>query len=102
MAEQVYIPPTPGEAVDNEDEPVSDEVVVLLEANSNRTSALIFNTGDGDMRVTTDGSDPTPTRGKPVGKGSCLSMSGPRCSAAAVKAIRSGDVDTTANASEVN
>lgn len=101
MDDTVYIPETPGDAIDNEDLPVSDEVVVLLEANPERKSALIINVGAAPMRVTTDGTDPTATRGKPVGVGSYISLTSPFCPIDVVKAVRQGVVDTAANASEV-
>jgi hypothetical protein len=98
----VYVPQVSGEAIDNDDVTVSDEVAVLLEANPNRKSALIINTGPEDMRVTTDGSDPTPTHGKPIGAGESLILTMPFCPAGPVKAVRQGATDTAANASEVN
>ena len=103
MAETVYMPPDAGVAVDNDDVAVTDEAggTVLLEANSNRVSALIINTGNGSMRVTTDGSAPSATHGKPLGPGGVLSLSSPYCPVDAVKAF-SADPGTTANASEVN
>jgi len=103
MSETVYMPPDAGVAVDNDDVPVTDDAegTVLLEANASRVSALIINTGNGSMRVTTDGSEPTATHGKPVGPGGVLSLSSPYCPVAEVKAF-SADPGTTANASEVN
>lgn len=98
----VYVPPIPGTAVDNDDVSVSDEVVILLEANPSRRSALITNVGDEDMRVTTDGSDPSATHGKLIPAGSSLSMSSPYCPTDEVKAIRATAADTSANASEVS
>lgn len=102
--QETYHPKSTGEAHDNNDVVVDDTVggVTLLEANEWRKSALIINTGDSDMRVTTDGTDPTPTRGKLVVAGASLELSSPYCPTAAVKAIRSGTVNTTANASEVD
>lgn len=93
--------PSSREPVDNDDVPVTDEVVILLEANRYRKSALIQNLGGAPMRVTTDGSDPTPTHGKHLGGMSDLSLSEP-CSSLQIKAVREGAVDTTANASEVS
>lgn len=103
MSDTVYVPPFPGEAIDNDDVAVDDTVggVVLLEANPNRKSALIMNTGEGDMRVTTDGSAPTATHGKPVPVSGWLILSHPYCPIGEVKAIRQGTTNTTANASEV-
>ena len=104
MEDVVYTPPKPGIAVDNDDVPVDNTSggVTLLDANPNRKSALIINTGAGDMRVTTDGSDPTATHGKLVDAGGSLSMVYPYCPVETVKAIRVGSTNTTANASEVN
>ena len=103
MAETVYVEPDPGVAVDNDDVSVTDEPggVVLLEANPYRRSALIINTGNGSMRVTTDGSEPTATHGKPCGPGGFVSLSYPFCPIEEVRAF-CADPGTTANASEVN
>lgn len=101
MSDIVYVPEIPGTATDNDDVTVDDQVTTLLEANSNRKSALIINVGDEPMRVTTDGTDPTPTHGKPVGGGSTLTLTGPYCPDGPVLAIREGAANTTANASEV-
>lgn len=94
--------PSTGEAHDNDDVTVSNAVEELLAANEYRKSALIVNTGEATMRITTDGSDPTPTHGKPIPAQGALSLSSPFCPTAAVKAIREGGTDTTANASEVD
>ncbi len=102
MSDVVYVPPTPGVPVDNDDVTVSDSIEVLLEANKYRKSALIVNMGDGDIRVTTDGSDPTPTHGKPLGAGNFLRLESPYCPTEAVKAIRQDTDDASVNASEVN
>lgn len=93
-----------GDANDNDDVVVDATVggVVLLAANSGRKSALISNVGAATMRVTTDGSDPTPTHGKQLVAGASLSLSSPYCPTAAVKAIREGGTNTSANASEVS
>ena len=93
-----------GEANDNDDVAVDGTVggVILLAANPARKSALIINTGDADMRVTTDGSAPTATHGKLVGSGAALSLSSPYCPTKEVKAIRQTSTSTTANASEVD
>lgn len=103
MSDTVYVPPTPGTAVDSDDVTVDDTAggVVLLQANPDRKSALIINTGDGSMRVTTDGTAPTATHGKLVDAGGYLSLSSPYCPSGEVKAF-SPDPGTTANASEVN
>lgn len=101
-SDTIYVPETPGTAVDNDDIAVDDSPggVPLLQANPNRKSALIINTGSGDMRVTTDGSAPTATHGKLVGAGSILSLSVPFCPIDVVLAF-CADPGTTANASEV-
>lgn len=103
MTNQVDVPST-GEAYDNDDVVVDNTVggVVLLAANQHRKSALIINTGGSSMRVTTDGTAPTATRGKLVVSGGSLSLSSPYCPTVEVKAIRQGDTNTTANASEVD
>lgn len=101
MGDTVYVPQEPGVATDNDDVVVGDSIETLLEANPNRTSALVINNGEATMRVTTDGSDPTPTHGKPLPKGGVLVLASPRCPTNEVKAIREGDTDTSANASEV-
>lgn len=95
--------PSIGTAIDNDDVPVDDTAggVILLDANPNRRSALIVNVGTENMRVTTDGSDPTPTHGKPVPAGSSLSLSSPYCPLDEVKACQEGALPTSANASEV-
>jgi hypothetical protein len=95
--------PSTGVAYDNDDVVVDGTVggVVLLEANEGRKSALIVNTGDNPMRVTTDGSAPTATHGKPVPVGGSLVMSPPYCPTQQVKAIRQGASNTSANASEL-
>lgn len=97
----VYVPTTPGIASDNDDVTVGATVEVLLPANPNRKSALIINVGDEPIRVTTDGTDPTATRGKPVGAGGTLILTGPYCPDGPVLAIREGAANTTVNASEV-
>lgn len=95
--------PSTGEATDNDDVTVDDTEggVVLLEANKHRKSALIINTGDEPMRVTTDGTAPSATHGKLVGPGAALGLSSPYCPTEEVKAF-SADPGTTANASEVS
>lgn len=96
--------PSSGEATDNDDVVVDDTAggVILLEANRARKSALIINTGDAPMRVTTDGSAPTSTHGKLLVAGATLTLSSPYCPYVEVKGIRAGSSDTTANASEVD
>jgi len=103
MSDYVYVPPVPGNSSDNDDVVVDDTPggVLLLKANPKRRSALIINLGQGEMRVTTDGSPATPSRGKIVPAGAQLELTSPHCPAGEVRAIRSGDVDTCANASEV-
>lgn len=103
MDDVVHVPPTPGVAVDNDDVAVTDIAggVTLLEENPNRKSALIINTGEVEMRVTTDGSDPTATRGKLIPAGSSLNLSSPFCPVSEVKGF-AADPGTTANASEVS
>lgn len=93
-----------GESKDNDDVVVDNTAggVVLLAENVGRKSALIINTGTEDIRVTTDGSDPTPTHGKLVVGGGSLTLSPPYCPTKEVKAIRSGTTNTTVNASEVD
>ena len=97
------VSPPSGVSIDNDDITVDDTEggVVLLEANSERKSALIINIGAEPMRVTTDGSVPTATHGKLVIGGASLTLSSP-CSVKEIKAIRQGDNNTTVNASEVN
>jgi len=90
-----------GSAKDHDDVVVSDEVVVLLAANKYRKSALIVNVSGGVLRVTTDGSDPTATHGKPVAVGVGLSLTSP-CSPLEIKAIRQDTTDVTVNVSEVS
>lgn len=101
--EDVVESPSTGAAKDNDDVVVDDSIggVLLLPANPHRKSALITNVGDNSMRVTTDGSDPTPTRGKRVVSGGSLTLSSPYCPTAEVKAIREGSANTSANASEI-
>lgn len=101
--DKVYVPETPGVAVDNDDVAVDDSPggVLLLQANPNRKSALIINVGSVGMRVTTDGSAPTATHGKLVGAGGMLSLSVPFCPIDEVRAF-CADPGTVANASEVN
>jgi len=94
--------PSSGDATDNDDVTVGSVVVTLLEANPGRKSALIINTGPEAMRVTTDGSDPSPTHGKLVSAGGALTLSSPYYPTKEVLAIRQADADTTANASEVD
>jgi hypothetical protein len=101
MSDVVNVP-SDAVATDNDDVPVGAAVATLLDANPHRKSALIVNTGVNPMRVTTDGSDPTPTHGKPVPAGGLLSLSSPHCPTEEVKATRQGAADTTANASEVS
>lgn len=99
----VYVPVTPGQAIDYDDILVDGTVggVTLLEANPNRKSALIINIGSQPMRVTTDGSAPTATHGKPIGAGESLSLTFPFCPIDVVQAIRQGGTNTSVNASEV-
>lgn len=96
--------PSTGEAKDNDDVVVDGTVggVVLLAANKYRKSALIINTGATAMRVTTDGTAPTATRGKLIESGTALALSSPYCPTTEVKAIRQGTSSTSANASEVD
>lgn len=103
MSPDVVQVPSDATATDNDDVPVDDTPggVILLAANPYRTSALIVNVGDEPMRVTTDGSEPTPTHGKPVGAGGVLSLASPDCPTGVVLAAPVG-ADTVANASEVN
>lgn len=103
MSDIVVIPST-AEATDNDDVVVTGAVggVVILEANSRRKSALIINVGAEPMRVTTDGSPPTPTHGKRVPAGGSLTLAAPHVPTKEVKAIREGAIDTSANASEVS
>lgn len=103
MDDVVTVPQKPGVPVDNDDVVVDDSEggVTLLESNPKRKTALIVNTGDNVMRVTTDGSTPTATHGKPVSSGGgFLSLTSPYCPVGEVKAF-SADPGTTANASEV-
>lgn len=95
--------PSTGESHDNDDVAVDDTAggVLLLDANEYRKGALIVNVGENAMRVTTDGSAPTATHGKPVASGGALALSGPHCPTGAVKAF-CADPGTTANASEVD
>ena len=92
-----------GDAVDNDDITVDNTTggVTLLEANPNRKSALIINTGAEPMRVTTDDSAPTSTHGKLIVAGASLSLTSPDCPVKKVLAIRGSSSNTTANASEV-
>lgn len=98
-----YVSGPSGQANDNDDVAVDATAggVVLLEANPHRKGALISNTGENPMRVTTDGSAPTPTHGKRLVGGASLSIASPYPSTEAIKAIREGAESTTANASEV-
>lgn len=100
----VYSPESTGVTTDNDDVEVDDTFggITLLESNRHRKSALIINTGSAPMRVTTDGTSPSLTRGKLVGEGASLELSSPFCPTAAVKAICTSSVGTTANASEVD
>lgn len=102
--ENTYSPPSMGDSTDNDDMVVDDTEggVVLLEANPDRKSALIINTGEAAMRVTTDGSDPTEIHGKLVDVGGTLTLMSPYCPTNQVKACRQGGISTTANASEVS
>lgn len=95
--------PSSAKATDNDDVVVDATIggVVLLPANPARRSALIINVGVEDMRITTDGSDPTPTHGKQIQGGASLSLSSPYCPSGEIKAIRQSAVNTSANASEV-
>lgn len=90
------------EAHDHDDVSVTSAAggVVLLAENVYRQSALIINTGEAAMRVTTDGTAPTATKGKLIPGGASLSMTSPGCSFQAVKAFSTEG--TTANASEVD
>lgn len=103
MDDVVEVPST-GESKDNDDVVVDATAggVTLLPANPGRKSALIINTGAETMRVTTDGSAPTPTHGKQLLAGATLTMGHPYCPTAEVKAIREGATNTSANASEVS
>lgn len=102
MENVVHVPST-AVAQDNTDVAVdaSPDGVELLPANPNRRSALIINTGDNSMRVTTDGSLPSQTHGKLVQPGAALSLSSPDCPTDVVLA-KSTTGGTTANASEVS
>lgn len=93
-----------GEATDHDDVIVDDTPggVILLEANPSRKSALILNTGANAMRVTTDGSDPSPSHGKLILSSSGLSLNSPHCPTKVVKACSVNSTPTAANASEVS
>ena len=93
-----------GESVDYDDVTVDGTSggITILAANPGRKSALIINTGEYSMRVTTDGSAPTATHGKLVASGAALSLASPFCPTLAVKGIRSTANSTTANASEIS
>lgn len=99
MSDIVYVPQSPGTAADNDDVTVDDEVTTLLEANPDRKSALIVVVGSGTLRVTTDGTDPTPMHGKPTSQ---LAMSGPFCPTGPVLAVSQDGSDVVVNASEVS
>lgn len=103
MSDVVYVQSS-GDAHDNDDVTVDATVggVTLLPENAHRKSALIANVGEEPMRITTDGSAPTPTHGKQIVAGAALSLAGPYCPTKAIKAIRQGAANTTANASEVD
>lgn len=103
LSNQVVMPSI-ARAKDSDDVVIDDTVggVVLLSANKYRKSALIINTGSEPMRVTTDGSEPTPIHGKLVSANSSLVLSSPYCPTSEVLAIRQGATNTTANASEVD
>lgn len=101
MEDTVFVPNDPGTASDNDDVTVDNaaEGTVLLEANPNRVSALIINTGGAAMRVTTDGTPPSVTRGKLIDAGGSLSLTSPKCPSE--KILGFCETTTTANASEV-
>lgn len=104
MSEMSNIVSVPvGKATDNDDVVVDDTEggVILLSENLARKSALISNVGAYGMRVTTDGSIPTPTHGKVLISGATLSMSSPYCPTSEIKACPQGADFTSANASEV-
>lgn len=103
MSNVEYVP-SAGIAKDNDDVVVDATVggVILLATNPNRKSALIINTGANAMRITTDGSNPSPTHGKLILSGAGLSLSSPYCPIEEIRAIQAGAAGTTANASEVN
>lgn len=91
------------EAIDNDDIVIDDTAggITVLSENKHRKSALVINTGEENMRVTTDGSPPTATHGKRLLPGAALELASPYCPINKVLAIREGDTDTSANASEV-
>lgn len=93
-----------GEAHDYDDIEVTDDVggVVVLEANPERKSALIINVGEGEIRVTTDGSEPNASHGKHIGPGGSLSLSPPYCPTKEVRAFCHNGGSTFVNASEVD
>lgn len=93
-----------GNAHDNDDVAVDSTtgVVLLLEANQFRKSALISNHSDGTLRVTTDGSDPAENHGKRVVGGAALALSGPDCPTGPVKAFSQDGAAIIVNASEVD
>ncbi len=89
MAEDVVYVPEPELTVDdnNDVDVFSEEDVMLLPANPARKSALIVNTGEYPARVTTDGQNPTVTRGKPLAPGEALSLTSPFCPKFEIRAI---------------
>lgn len=93
------IPEESGNASDNDDVTVGADVEELLPENPNRKSALIIVVGEGTIRVTTDGTDPTPTHGKPV---TMLSLTSPFCPTGPVLAVSQDGTSVVVNASEVN
>jgi len=103
--ENVYVPDSTAVANDNDDVLVDDTDggVVLLEANPHRKSALVINLGDSMVRITTDGTAPTATRGKPVPGGAILTLEGPQCPTDKVVGIaQNGGESSMINASEVS
>lgn len=74
--------------------------VLLLAANPLRISAVIQNTGSAIMRVTDDGSAPTPTHGYQIWPGGSYRTSIPGCVVADIRAIRESSTSTTASVSE--
>lgn len=95
--------PSTGKAKDYDDVVVDGTAVgvVILPANPHRRSALITNIGADPMRVTTDGTPPTPTHGKRLVGGASLELPYPNSPTLEVRAIREGLANTTANVSEI-
>ena len=101
LALAVHDAATAGVAANFDDVAVAAVAVSVLAANVARKSAVIHNVGTGPVRVTVDGSVPTPTRGIQLQPGQSINLTQPYVPVLIVRAIREGAVSSSVAVVEV-